>query len=505
MSDAFDVVVVGGAFSGAATALLLRREHPELRVAVIERSKAFDRKVGEATTEVSGSFLTKRLALTSHLNNHHISKQGLRFWFASGPNDDFSECGEMGSFYQVKLPSYQVDREVLDQHVLDLAAGAGAEVFRPAKVVSIEPGQSVVIEADGVRRELQARWIVDASGRATVLARKFNILKPLKEHPTNSIWARFRNVKDLDGHELRTRYPDYARACQTSRTAATNHLTGYGWWCWIIPLKGGDTSVGLVYDERLFTPPAGDRLVERLRAHLLAHPIGRELFADAEPVEGDVKAYSALPYFSEKIAGPGWQMVGDAAGFMDPLYSQGLDYSAWTVSSAVNRIAAEKNGTPVDYEDINARFSRSYHGWFRALYRDKYHYLGDFELMRAAFLLDLGLFFFGPVRELCICPKGGFERFPFDGPVDGVVSRLMAFYSGRLAKIAEKRQAAGVYGDRNLGQRTLVSGLEPTPKVLKVVWSGVLCWLRAEIRSAGLREKPTVAVAEPSGIPARAH
>ena len=57
MQEKFDVAVIGGAFSGAATALLLRREAPELSVVVIERSAHFDRKVGEATTEVSGCFL----------------------------------------------------------------------------------------------------------------------------------------------------------------------------------------------------------------------------------------------------------------------------------------------------------------------------------------------------------------------------------------------------------------------------------------------------------------
>ena len=85
----YDVVVVGGAFSGAATALLLRREAPDLRVAVIERSRHFDRKVGEATTEVSGCFLTKRLAVTHHLCHHHVVKNGLRFWFSRESEDDF--------------------------------------------------------------------------------------------------------------------------------------------------------------------------------------------------------------------------------------------------------------------------------------------------------------------------------------------------------------------------------------------------------------------------------
>ena len=126
MHESCDVAVIGGAFSGATTALLLRREAPELRVVVIERSKQFDRKVGEATTEVSGCFLTKRLALTHHLCHHHVVKNGLRFWFSRGSDDDFDRCGELGAFYQVRLPSYQVDREVLDEHVLSLAREAGA-------------------------------------------------------------------------------------------------------------------------------------------------------------------------------------------------------------------------------------------------------------------------------------------------------------------------------------------------------------------------------------------
>ena len=492
MNENYDVAVIGGSFSGAATGLLLKRKHPELRVVIIERSVAFDRKVGEATTEVSGSFLTKQLCLTSHLNNKHIAKQGLRFWFSRSDSEEFARCGELGAYFQVRMPSYQVDREVLDQHLLDQAVAAGAELCRPAKLVSLETGATseLVVESDGGKRTLTARWVVEASGRAAVLARKFGLLNPLPEHPTNSVWARFRGVKDLDGFELASRHPGYSRACHASRGAATNHLTGFGWWCWIIPLKGGDTSVGIVYDERLFTLPPGDNLASRLTSHLMTHPVGRELFADAEVVPGDVKAYSALPYFSKEVAGPGWQIVGDAAAFLDPLYSAGLDFCSWTVTAAVNRIIAELDRRKVDYADINARFLRSYHGWFRALIKDKYHYLGDAQLMQAAFLMDLGWFFFGPVRELCQCRKGGFERFPFDGPVDGAVSKFMALTNRRLTRIALKRRACGVYGSHNLDHRMMVSGFEPTPKVLRMVCKGILLWLRAEWHTLFLRHQP---------------
>jgi len=489
MPETYDVAVIGGAFAGASAALILKRDRPDLRVVIIERAEHFDRKVGEASTEISGTFMTKVLSLNHHLNHHHVVKHGLRFWFNQKEDDCFSKCGELGPLYQVRLPTFQLDREVLDEHVLSLAVAAGAELIRPARLVECEMEEGVStlqVKAGDDQRTIQARWVIDASGRTAVLARKFGHLRPLPEHPTNSVWARFRNVKDWDGHELRSRFPGYASSCLVSRATATNHLTGYGWWCWIIPLKGGDYSAGIVYDQRLFTLPPGATLGERLKAHLLTHPVGREIFGEAEPIEGDVKAYSNLPYYSETIAGPGWQMVGDASGFMDPLYSQGLDYCSWTVTSAVNRIKDELEGKPVCLKDLNARWLRSYHGWFKALYKDKYHYLGDQELMTAAFFLDLGTFFFGPVRAVSTCVKSGFGRFPFDGPMDGFVGKIMAFYNHRLSIIAQKRKTAGVYGASNLGTRTLTKGLEPTLQPCQAIWRGLRVWLRAELRSASL-------------------
>ena len=156
----------------------------------------------------------------------------------------------------------------------------------------------------------------------------------LREHPVNALWARFTGVKDWDGHELRARFPRWADATKTSRGWATNHLMGLGWWCWIIPLKGGDTSIGLVYDTRLFRPPAGATIGERLRAHFQAHPVGREMLGEAQPLAGDERAFSALPYVSEQVAGDGWVLAGDAASFIDPLYSPGLDFCAFTASAA---------------------------------------------------------------------------------------------------------------------------------------------------------------------------
>ncbi|HEY1582993.1 MAG TPA: NAD(P)/FAD-dependent oxidoreductase, partial [Chthoniobacterales bacterium] len=386
----FEVAIVGGAFSGAATALLIKRQRPATRILIIEKATEFDRKVGESTTEVSSCFLTKILGLTSYLGHEQLVKQGLRLWFANRPDQPFDECVEVGARYQARLPTFQVDRAKLDAHLLELARAAGCEVWKPARVTRCQlegaAGQSLGVNLDGVEREVNCRWVVDASGRAAFLARKLGHFRQNTDHPINAVWARFTGLKDWDSYEWREKFPDYAAAARTGRTWATNHLMGQGWWCWIIPLKGGDFSAGLVYDRRLFALPQGANLGERLHEHILTHPVGREIFHEAKVVEHDARAYSALPYYSAQVCGEGWAIAGDAASFIDPLYSPGLDLCAYTTSVVsdliVRSLGGEEVGEKLRY--YNQQFATTYRFWFETLYRDKYFYLGEADLMSAA-------------------------------------------------------------------------------------------------------------------------
>jgi hypothetical protein len=142
-----------------------------------------------------------------------------------------------------------------------------------------------------------------------MLARKLGHFCPNTEHPINAVWARFAGVKEWDSYEWRERFPDYANGCRTAREWATNHLFGRGWWVWIIPLQGGGVSAGTVYDSRIFKLLEGPSLGQRLHAHILSNPIGREIFGEARVIEGDVHALSMLPYRSEKVCGTGWPQL----------------------------------------------------------------------------------------------------------------------------------------------------------------------------------------------------
>jgi flavin-dependent dehydrogenase len=495
MPHEFDVVIIGGAFSGAATAVMIKRHQPQARVLIIEKTQEFDRKVGESTTEISSAYMTRILGLTSYLGHHQLAKQGLRMWFSNNPQQQFDDCVEIGAHYQARLPTFQVDRAKLDQHMLENATAAGAELLRPAKVIGFalngSNGQSVTVQSAAGERTISCRWIVDASGRAALLSRKLGHFRANTEHPINAVWARFTGVKDWDSYDWRQRFPHYANACRTSRNWATNHLMGDGWWCWIIPLRGGDVSAGIVYDSRIFTLPEGATLADRLQQHLLGHAIGREIFAGAKIIEGDVHAFSQLPYVTEKACDDGWAAVGDAAGFIDPLYSPGLDFCSYTsyyVADFVARSIAGENVTE-RVRRYREQYPVMYRHWFETLYKDKYHYMGDAELMSAALLLDVGMYFVGLVIPIYKNPEREFFNLPFEGTPGRVVAALMSFYQRRLVTLAKRRKATGYFGSRNAGWRELYDGFVPDARVRKLIQKGLFRWWRAELTHLRLMMK----------------
>jgi flavin-dependent dehydrogenase len=507
MNFDYDVVIIGGAFSGAATALMLKRKRPEARILIIEKTAVFDRKVGESTTEVSSCYMTRILGLTHYLGHHQLPKQGLRLWFSNQPNQRFDDCVEVGTRYQSRLPSFQVDRAKLDSHMLELAVQADCDLWRPAKVTKLElnngNGQKVSAALDRGEHTVHARWVVDATGRATMLARKLGHLRPNTEHPINAVWARFSGVKEWDSYEWRQRFPDYATDCRTAREWATNHLFGRGWWVWIIPLQGGDVSAGIVYDSRIFKLAEGPSLGQRLHAHILSNPVGREIFGAARVIEGDVHALSMLPYHSEKVCGDGWAAVGDAAGFIDPLYSPGLDFCSYTSYYVADLLARSLAGEDVTerLRHYNQQFPITYRSWFESLYKDKYYYMGDADLMSAALLLDVSSYYVGLVRAAYRDPERAFLNLPFTGIGGRFARNVMHFYSRRLVALANRRWATGYYGKRNAGWRELYDGFVPDSRIRKQISRGLRRWWKCELINLALMLRRTRQLAhQPSSV-----
>ncbi len=497
----FDVVLIGGGFCGAAFALLLRRWQPACRILVIEGRADGQRKVGEvgeATVEVSGCFLHRVLGLYEHLSESHLPKHGLRYWFSRSPEDSLAEMSEVGPREVPRLPTFQLDRAVIDEHLLERAEAEGTTVIRPAKVVDVEHGwplSSVILEEAGEQRRVTTRWVVDASGRRTFLSRRLGLYRRTEEHPTAAVWARFRGVADLDGPAILgpdTRKPALQELL-AARRLATNHFCGYGWWCWTIPLAGGRTSIGLVYNKELFELSGEGTQEERFESFLRSQPGLRELVVEAE-MEDDFLAFSHLPYRTEKYMDRGWALVGDAASFIDPYYSPGLDHAAISIYATARRIEEDLKGE-LDDARLDAAIARhnklfldSYGRWLSALYLGKYEILGDAELTGCAFLFDTAMYYMGVVSPIYKDMEA--LQNPVFGPStppSRIAHKIMVAFNQRLVRLARFRRQVGTYGQHNRGFRFYAKSFGLGKGAVGPLLQGLRIWLRVELACLGQR------------------
>jgi hypothetical protein len=134
----------------------------------------------------------------------------------------------------------------------------------------------------------------------------------------------------------------------------------------------------------------------------------------------------------------------------------------------------------------NEQYPTTYRFWFETLYKDKYFYMGDAELMSAALLLDVGSYFVGLVTPVYKNPEGEFVRLPFEGTPGRIVASMMSFYNRRLVALAKRRHATGRFGAANAGWRELYDGFVPDARVRKLIQKGLFRWWKAELTNLRL-------------------
>jgi flavin-dependent dehydrogenase len=397
----YDVAILGGGLAGLTLALHLKRARPETSVLVAERraqpapEAAF--KVGESTVEVGAYYYRELCGMADHLEQHHLRKAGLRFFFPAGDNSDITRRVEFVTPDQYW--NHQIDRGRFENEAFDRAVELGADAFRGYQVVDVEIDPSsqhrVLLEhAGGGDVEVRARWIVDASGRATILRRKLG-LEAETGHHINAAW--FRLAGGLDVEDFGAHDQEWVNRVDERgfRRLATVHLLDQGYWVWLIPLASGPHSIGVCADPR-FHPferiDTFDHLLEWFKEH---EP---QLAAAVEPRRADVMDFLVaqdFSYASEQIfSNDRWTLVGEAGGFVDAFYSPGSDFIGYTNNFTHDLICRDLDG-----EDIEERTDFYNFFFFQLfdptikLYKDQYQFFGNPQVMLAKNLYDNTAYF----------------------------------------------------------------------------------------------------------------
>jgi hypothetical protein len=146
-----------------------------------------------------------------------------------------------------------------------------------------------------------------------------------------------------------------------------------------------------------------------------------------------------------------------------------------------------------------------YRSWFETLFKDKYYYMGDAELMSAGFLLDVAAYYFGLVIPAYRNPEEAFLVLPFHGRRGRIAASLMKFYNRRLVVLAKRRLATGHFAKHNAGWRELYDGFVPDFRVTKLLRKGLFRWWKAELTNLRLMfASPARTAAKPSSAVAPA-
>jgi len=216
----------------------------------------------------------------------------------------------------------------------------------------------------------------------------------------------------------------------------------------------------------------------------MCHPVARELMADAQWQEGDVHWRKNLPYYSTTFAGDGFVLVGDAAAFLDPFYSPGMDWISFTASAAAELIVATSRSGDLAQriKKHNQDFARSYQQWFQALYQDKYVYMGDFDLMRLAFLLDLGLYYLGVASQPYKRGAKALIEPVFSTPPSVPFFHFIRAYNRRFAQMGWSRRTRRQWGKHNDRRRFLFKGYTFTPNNALPLFRAMMGWFLLELR-----------------------
>ncbi|WP_431727229.1 tryptophan 7-halogenase [Verrucosispora sp. TAA-831] len=351
----YDLIVVGGGPGGATVATLVAMQGH--RVLLLERESFPRYQIGESLLPSTVHGVCRLIGVADELARAGFPlKRGGTFRWGRNP-EPWTFAFAISPRFASDATAYQVERMTFDQILLDNARRRGVTVRERCAVVDVlEEGDRVCgvrfDDEDGVRRELRSRYVVDASGHRSRIHHRIGGERHYSEFFRNlALFGYFEGGKRLpapnSGNILAVAFP--------------------GGWFWYIPLNDTLTSVGAVLrPEALDRVREGDR--ETVLRQLISEcPLIAEYLAEATRVTdgpyGEVRVRKDYSYLHDSFTRPGMLLVGDAACFIDPVFSSGVHlatFSALLAARSINTCLAGELDEAGTLQEFETRYRREY-------------------------------------------------------------------------------------------------------------------------------------------------
>jgi len=386
-----DVAIIGGGPGGSTTAGFLRKHNPSLKVAVFERDWFPRDHIGESQLPIVSTILNE-LGVWNRVEacGFPIKIGGTYRWGSSQdlwdfdflPFGKFDDAPRPGRYEgQRTFTAFQVDRGPYDKLLLDYAGELGADVYEgtPIRAVRSEGDRvSSLVTADG--DEVRAKYYVDATGHSGLLRRAMGV--PVEEPSTLkniAIWDYWRDA-------------EWAVSLGIGGTRIQILSLGYGW-IWFIPISPDRTSIGFVCPADYYKS-SGLGTDELYTQALQAEPRLRSLIANARR-ENKLTTTKDWSFLAERMTGPNWFLVGESAGFADPILSAGLSLTHQGAKELAFLILESERGGDLawmseEYHRRNERRIRQHIRFADYWYRANAHF-SDLKAYTSEIAKDAGL------------------------------------------------------------------------------------------------------------------
>jgi flavin-dependent dehydrogenase len=318
-----DVVVIGGGPGGStAAALLARRGH---KVIALEKAHHPRFHIGESLLPMNLPVF-ERLGVLDKVRALGVFKPGADF--EADNERGYNTYAFARAIGQSPPHAWQVWRQDFDKMLYEHAGACGADAREGHEVRRVEqrgPRESLleVHADDGRDYTIQARYVVDASGRDALLSSKKKLRRKNSRHQSAAIFGHFRGAEARSGEDAGN---------------ISIYSFGHGW-MWMIPLPNGVMSVGAVCRPDYLKQRKG-RTLEFLLDTLKLSPALWKRMQHAELIDDEVRVTGNYSYDSRCMGGPGWILVGDAFAFLDPVFSSGVYLAMSGAEKAVEVVDA---------------------------------------------------------------------------------------------------------------------------------------------------------------------
>lgn len=322
MKKTADVIIIGGGPAGSTAATTLAKKGRS--VLVFEKDKFPRFHIGESLLPHS------MLALEKLGLKEKIEKAGFQEKFGG---EIQSSCGTRGVQFYFKNgfeakhgKAIQVLRSDFDKLLLDHSRECGAEVHEETSVTEIlyhSDGVTVHTKTkDGTENEYRARYLIDCSGRNTLVGQKHNLKQAYTDLQKFAVYAHFTGVLRPEGEE----------------GTLTRMVRGEDRWFWMIPLANGIMSIGVVMDTAIYRAQK-QKPEDLLETAMAREPMIMSRMENSKRVS-QVYASGDYSYRNTRLYGDQWLLAGDAAGFIDPIFSSGVFLAILSGEHSANAIDA---------------------------------------------------------------------------------------------------------------------------------------------------------------------